>query len=86
MVIGPIAVHGERELDFGVGVHTDGIGVISFRGSASMEKRPVGEGAERPFPCRSHFPLNGIYRSPPPPGASSASSRPLERGRAVRGE
>jgi hypothetical protein len=27
---------------------------------------------ERPFPCRSRFPLNGIYRSPPPEGAGSA--------------
>ena len=46
----------------------------------------TGRGWNIPFPCRSRFPLNGIYRSPPPPGASSASSRPLERGRAVRGD
>jgi len=55
-----------------------------------MGYHPVGEGltgrGERPFPCRSRFPLNGIYRSPPPPGRSAASSRPLERGRAVRGD
>jgi len=46
----------------------------------------TGRGWNIPFPCRSRFPLNGIYRSPPPPGRSAASSRPLERGRAVYGD
>jgi len=33
-----------------------------------------------------HLRLNGVHRLPPPPGAFRASSRPLPRGRAVRGD
>ena len=36
--------------------------------------------------CLLRLWLNGLRRPPPPPGRSAASSRPLERGRAVCGD
>ena len=40
----------------------------------------------KPLSCLPHLWLNGLRGSPPPPGRSAASSRPLQRGRAVRGD
>ena len=36
--------------------------------------------AERPFPCRSRFPLNGIYRSPPLPALPAPPPAPSRGG------
>jgi hypothetical protein len=60
--------------------------------TVSMGNRPRGGGARRgggwniPLLCLLCLWLNGIRRPPPPPGRSAASSRPLQRGRAVWGD
>ena len=80
-----------RGTGFQQGVHTDGREVVSSRGTVSMENRPRGEGltgrgrnAPSPvFACRwKPFSLDHPHR----PAAAAASSRPLQRGRAVCGD
>ena len=78
MAIAPDTLHGGKQDLRGVSRLKPGEGMLS-RGSASMGYRPRGGGADgeggggdvSPLPCRSRFPLNGIYRSPPPPGRAS---------------
>ncbi len=85
-MIAPDTVHGERERDLGEGDRIDGRERISLPGSVSTGYHPPGGGARRgggwniPLPCRLRLWLNGIRGSPPPPGRSAASSRPLQRG------
>ncbi len=60
-------------------LHNHG-GEASF---AADQPSPWGEGAERPFPCRSRVTGNGIQaasRSPPPPGRSRGLLPPPQEG------
>jgi hypothetical protein len=95
MAIVRIAVHGEQELDFGEGDRVYGREIVCFRGSASMGYRPPGGGARRegggtspsPVPTchRERFSMRAVDH-PRLPAARAASSRPLQRGRAVHGD
>ena len=84
LAIDPDTVSGEQERDSGVSVHTDGRERISpgrcIHGESPPRGGADGEGAERPFPCLGMSSKTSLAGSPPPPGRSAASSRPLNGG------
>ena len=74
----------KQEMDLSEGVHVDGRGVVSSLAVYLWENRQSGEGLTGrgkgtfPRPCLLCLRLNGIRETPPPPGRSAASSRPLK--------
>ena len=92
MAIGPVAVSGGGSRISVKGVHVDGrerIPLMAVRlwdiANRGRGRRGRGKGTF-PRPCLLCLRLNGIRETPPPPGRSAASSRPLPRGRAVSGD